>query len=126
DEESGSQVVALDEEEVEQVPEEDEVQVEVDEEGDFGDLEGEEDVEVEADDTRPAREVEVVKLIKPAPWGMMPMVVMGPCVVGMLLVGLVGCEMVQSSVAHRPPGMMTRALNDNVLAPMSLTKPFGK
>jgi excisionase family DNA binding protein len=123
DEESGSQVVALDEEEVEPVAEE-EVEVDVDEEG-FGDLEGDE-VEVEEDDTRPARVEIREKILKPAPWGPVPALVMPFCVVVMLLVGLIGFEVVQSSLGQRPPGMMTRALNDGVLVPLSISKPLMK
>jgi len=55
-----------------------------------------------------------------------PAIVMLPCVIVMLLVGMVGFEVVQSSVAHRPPGLVTRGLNDNVLAPIGLTKTFAK
>jgi excisionase family DNA binding protein len=115
DEESGSQVVALDEEEVEQV--EGEVEAEPQVESEFADLEGEAEVEVEEEeDDRPARVEVHEKLIRPAPWGVMPALVMFPCVVIMLVVGLVGLEVVQSSVAHRPPGFVTRALHDNVIA----------
>jgi excisionase family DNA binding protein len=121
DEESGSQVVALDEEEVEPVLDEDEIAVtDADEGEEFGDLEADEDVE-EEEDTRPARVEVREKILRPAPWGMLPTVVMLPCVVIMLLVGLVGFELVQSSVGHHPPGFMTRALNDGVLQPIGLT-----
>lgn len=118
DEESGSQVVALDEEEVEPVLDEDEIQVtDADEGEEFGDLEADEEIEVDdAEDTRPARVEVREKILRPAPWGMMPTIVMFPCVVIMLLVGLVGFELVQSSVGHHPPGFMTRALNDNIMA----------
>jgi excisionase family DNA binding protein len=118
DEESGSQVVALDEEEVEPVTDE-EVQVE---EGEFGDLEGEE-IEVEEEyDTRPPRVEVHEKILKPAPWGILPTIGMFPCVIVMLLMGLVGYELVQSSVAHRPAGLMTRVVNNGVLHPIGLTK----
>jgi excisionase family DNA binding protein len=127
DEESGSQVVALDEEEVEPAGEEEVEVTAEEEEGEFADLEGEEaEGEVEVEDTRPPREVEVVKLLKPAPWGVVPTIVMFPCVIVMLLVGLIGFEMVQSSVGHRPPGMMTRALADNVLVPLGVPAKFAK
>jgi hypothetical protein len=122
DEESGSQVVALDEEEVEPVLDEDEVVVTAEEDGEFGDLEAEGDVEYdEEEDTRPARVEVREKILKPAPWGPMPTIVMFPCVVVMLLVGLVGFELVQSSVAHSRPGFMTRALNDGLVG-MGLSK----
>jgi excisionase family DNA binding protein len=125
DEESGSQVVALDEEEVEPVGDEEIEVTAEEEEGEFADLEAEGEEEVEVEDTRPPREVEVVKLLRPAPWGVLPTIVMFPCVIVMLLVGLVGFEMVQSSVGHRPPGMMTRALAD-VMAQVGLPANFKK
>jgi excisionase family DNA binding protein len=119
DEESGSQVVALDEEEVEPVAEGEEVEVtDVEEEAEFGELEGEEAEEIA---TGPARVEYRDKILRPAPWGAVPAVVMFPCVIVMLLVGLVGYELVQSSVGMHPPGMMTRALNDNVLQPMGIS-----
>jgi hypothetical protein len=121
DEESGSQVVALDEEEVEPVADGDELEVTDVEEGEFGGLEGEEGEVEAAADTRPPRVVVQDKILRPAPWGVLPMIVMFPCVVVMLLVGLVGFEVVQSSVGHRPPGLMTRALNDGVLEPMGIS-----
>src|SRR6202035_574911 len=70
DEESGSQVVALDEEEVEPVLDEDQVEVTAEEDGEFGDLEAAEgDVEYdEEEDTRPARVEVREKILKPAPW----------------------------------------------------------
>jgi excisionase family DNA binding protein len=115
DEESGSQVVALDEEEV-QVEEEVEVT-----EGDFEGLEGEE-IEVQEEyDTRPPRVEVHEKILKPAPWGPVPVIAGFPCVIVMLLMGFVGFELVQSSVAHRPPGMMTRLLNDNILHPIGFS-----
>ena len=120
DEESGSQVVALDEEEV-QVEEEVEVT-----EGDFEGLEGEE-IEVQEEyDTRPPRVEVHEKILKPAPWGPVPVIAGFPCVIVMLLMGFVGFELVQSSVAHRPPGMMTRLLNDNILHPIGFSPKLGK
>jgi excisionase family DNA binding protein len=117
DEESGSQVVALDEEEIEAAGDEDEVEINIEEDGEFGDLEVEGDADAdEEDDTRPTREVVRDRILRPAPWGPLPTIVMLPCVVVMLLVGLVGFELVQSSVAHRPPGFMTRSLNDGLVA----------
>src|SRR5207253_3568169 len=79
DEESGSQVVALDEEEVEPVLDEDEVEVSVEEDGEFGDLEAEEAGAEYEDDTRPARVEVREKILKPAPWGMAPTIGMAPC-----------------------------------------------
>lgn len=124
EEESGSQVVALDEEadEVTVTDEEEEAvvdDVEGDEESsDFSDLDqdvdgGEEgEVEVE-DDEAVAGETRTVvkeKLIPPAPWGVLPVVFMLPCVVIMFLVGILGYEAVQSSAGGKPPGVLTTTI----------------
>src|SRR3712207_8816302 len=49
------------------------------------------DVEEEIDDRPPRVEVHE-KILRPAPWGAVPAIVMFPCVIIMLLVGLVGFE----------------------------------
>lgn len=121
EDESGSQVVALDEEEsVDEgaqtlatadfdLPEEDA------DAGGFGDLDVEADAAEPDADAEPEeaaeREVQVVekvKLIQPAPWGAMPVVLMLPCVIVMFLVGIMGFEMVQSSNGFRQTGFLTR------------------
>jgi excisionase family DNA binding protein len=121
EDESGSQVVALDEEEAIDegaqtlatadfdLPEE-----EGEAAGDFGELDVEADADAEADaepEEEVEREVQVVekvKLIQPAPWGAMPVVLMLPCVIVMFLVGIMGFEMVQSSNGFRQTGFLTR------------------
>lgn len=124
EEESGSQVVALDEEgEAATVADDDAAvvdDVEVEEESsDFADLDQdveveEEDVEVEeetATKTRVKTKVVVEeKLIPPAEWGALPVVFMLPCVIIMFLVGILGFEAVQASAGIRPPGPLTRAV----------------
>jgi excisionase family DNA binding protein len=124
EEESGSQVVALDEEDADtQVESSDDAAVvddiEVEEESsDFADLDA--DVQVEEDDEvevdvgedasgKKVKKVTVIKekLIEPAPWGVMPVLFMLPCVVIMFLVGILGYEMVQTTNGLRPPGPLT-------------------
>jgi hypothetical protein len=126
EEESGSQVVALDEEDAETVVSEDAAvvdDVDVEEESsDFADLDA--DVQVDDED---AVDVEVEeetatagkgkretiiqeKLMPPAPWGVMPVILMLPCVVIMFLVSILGYELVQTSAGLNPPGLLTKAL----------------
>jgi excisionase family DNA binding protein len=124
EEESGSQVVALDEEEgaAETVADEDAAgDVEVDEESsDFADLdqdvevETEGEVEVEAGGKVREKIVIQEKLIPPAPWGVLPVVFMLPCVIIMFLVGLLGYELVQTSAGLRPPGPLTVAIYESM------------
>jgi len=117
--ESGSQVVALDEEGVDDASETvagEEIEIDIEEEGAaFGDLEGEEPVvEVEEDDDEsgPIREKVVEKMIEPAPWGAMPVVFLFPCVVIMVLVGLMGFELIQSSAGYKQAGFLTRTFGE--------------
>lgn len=121
EEESGSQVVALDEEDSEVSADDtavvDDVEVE-DESSDFADLdadvevEDDDAVEVDVDDGSPARTRTVIKekLIPPAPWGVMPVIFMLPCVIIMFLVGILGFEMVQTTAGFKPPGVLTQAI----------------
>jgi hypothetical protein len=119
DEDSGSQVVALDEEEPEpgaatvaakrktkakQAPALDD---------DFGGLEE----EVALDEEAVERETvvqEVVRHIKPAPWGVVPTLVMLPCLVVMVLVGIMGFELVQQMTGYQQPGPLTKAIAEMV------------
>jgi hypothetical protein len=118
EDESGSQVVALDEEAVDESAETmaGDVEIEVDEESAFGDLdeEGEAVVEVEEDEEAvgPVRERIVEKMIEPAPWGAMPVIFMLPCVVIMILVGLMGFELIQSSTGYKQAGFITRTFGE--------------
>jgi excisionase family DNA binding protein len=124
EDESGSQVVALDEEDAATVTDEDAAvvdDVDVEEESsDFQDLD--QDVEVDADDevdvdvdeetarAGKTRTVVQEKLVPAAPWGVMPVVFMLPCVIIMFFVGLLGLELVQTSTGMKPPGVLTTML----------------
>jgi len=135
-EESGSVVVALDEEEEASefdktrqaiptpkkkkqkvaVPDDEESFPDLDEEApsDFEGLaEGEEEPVPEAEeDEEPVRTVVKEKLLPSAPWGAMPLVFMLPCVLVMFVVVLLGFELVQSVGNYKSPGLLTRALGD--------------
>jgi excisionase family DNA binding protein len=121
DEESGSQVLALDEEEeVEEgaatvtkpakkargkkAPA---LEEEVEEEESIDELFGKPEEEEEEEEVAVR---EVVVAAPPAPWGPWPTVMMLPCVVVLCLVGLLGFEMIQSMITYKPPGMLTRTL----------------
>jgi hypothetical protein len=125
EDESGSQVVALDEEsDADTVADDDAAvvdDIEVEEESsDFADLDQdveveEEDVEVEVEGAKTrvkTRTVTVVeeKLIPAADWGILPVIFMFPCVIIMFLVGVMGFEAVQTSAGIRPPGTLTSAV----------------
>ncbi len=142
EDESGSQVVALDEEEDSETATDDEDgavadDVEVEEESsDFSaldqdvevDAEEGAEVEVDADEeeetSAPGKTRTVVKekLLQPAPWGVMPIVFMLPCVIIMFLVGILGYELLQTSSGARPPGPLTAAIADMMNVPVSLKK----
>jgi hypothetical protein len=123
EEESGSQVVALDEEDVETMADDGAAvvdDVEVDEESDFAALD--EDIQVEDDvvvegEVR-TRTVVEEKLIPPAPWGVVPVIFMLPCVLVMFLVAILGFEMLQTA-SGKPPGMLTIALADLFQTPIT-------
>ena len=134
EEESGSQVVALDEEDTETVVDEDAAvvdDVEVEEESsDFGDLdqdvEADVDDEVEVDDETQAggKTTTVIqeKLIPAAPWGVVPVIFMLPCVVIMFMAGILGYEAVQTSGGNRPPGLLTVAIAEMLGTEVTLKK----
>lgn len=123
EEESGSQVVALDEEDAETIADQDAAvvdDVDVEEESsDFSDLD--EDVQVEEDADEEAelagRGETVIqeKLVPAAPWGVMPVIFMLPCVIIMFLVGILGFEMVQTTTGLRPPGPLTQFIAKDIL-----------
>lgn len=121
--ESGSQVIALDEEATDDAAatvaakprgkgksklaaDEDFANIDLDEEGQPA---------LAADDSAlagPVREVVREKLIEPAPWGVLPVIFMLPCVLIMCVVALMGFEMVQSSAGHKDPGFLTKTIAD--------------
>ena len=120
DEESGSQVVALDEETADEGaatvsakrrPKKKAADLE--EDVDFGDIEEEPVVEEEAEEEE-ERVVVQEKIVKPAPWGVVPTLVMLPCVVVMVLVGIMGFEMLQHMNGYRPPGFLTKTIGEMV------------
>jgi hypothetical protein len=136
EDESGSQVVALDEDDAETVVDADgdavvdDVDVE-EESSDFQDLD--QDVEVEEDgvdvDAETDEETQTVgqgrretvireKLIPAAPWGMLPVIFMLPCVVVMFLVGILGYELMKTTAGMQPPGPLTRALAEQFGTPI--------
>ncbi|MCI0640261.1 MAG: hypothetical protein L0Y72_14380 [Gemmataceae bacterium] len=107
-EESGSQVVALDEEADEAAAtiatDAPEIEVELDEEGAVAAAPGQVRI----------KEVVREKLIEPAPWGAMPVVFMLPCVIVMLLVGLLGFELAQSAAGFKSAGFLTRTIGEMI------------
>jgi hypothetical protein len=103
EDESGSQVVALDEEEFEAA----EGDLEAIEEGD---IEAEEEVEIREKVVE--REVVRDRLIKPAPWGALPVVFMAPCVAVMIVVGIMGWELIQTSAGFKSSGVLTKSIAD--------------
>ena len=135
EDESGSQVVALDEETATTDSDDsavvDDIAVE-DESSDFSALDedvqvdDEEAVDVDADEEPAARgqRVTVVKekILPPAPWGVMPVIFMLPCVIIMFLVGILGYELVQTSAGLKPPGPLTQAIAGMIDTPISLKK----
>src|SRR5207245_672766 len=108
DEESGSQVVALDEEQeadqgaatvsAKHKPRK-KAAADLEEDVDFGDIEEEPAAEEEEE-----RVVVQQKVVKPAPWGAFPTFFMLPCVIVMVLVGIMGFEMLQHMTGYKPAG----------------------
>jgi hypothetical protein len=117
EDESGSQVVALDEEEADAgaatVARADQDIVVDEETADFGVDEAAAAVEAEGEEVG-VREVVRERVLKPAPWGPVPTLLMVPCVVIMLLVGLLGFELVQSITGYKAPGVLTKAVSKMV------------
>jgi len=117
DDESGSQVVALDEEEAvddaaETVTAKSRAKkrggkqaVVAEDAGDFAELDDE--PMAEADDDMQLAPAAVVKA---APWGVLPVLVLFPCVLVMILVGIMGFELVQTQQGYRP-GLITRQIS---------------
>lgn len=109
EDESGSQVVALDEESADEAAET--IAGEIGEELEVQ-VEGEE--EEEGVGTGPVREVVREKIIEPAPWGALPTVFMLPCVIVMVVVGIMGFELIQSTAGFKSAGFFTKALGELV------------
>jgi helix-turn-helix protein len=110
EDESGSQVVALDEESADEAAET--IAGELGEDLDVGVEEVEE--EEEGVGAGPVREVVREKIIEPAPWGAWPTVFMLPCVIVMVVVGIMGFELIQSSAGFKSAGFLTKTLGEMV------------
>jgi len=129
EEESGSEVVALDEEEDDDRPKKkakakarSKKLVPDDEEdaGSFEDLDLDGDITVDEDEEladMPVREVVRERLIKPAPCGVLPVLFMVPCVAVMFVVVLMGFELLQSMNGYnnRSPGLFTKTVGELIL-----------
>lgn len=130
DDASGSQVMALDEEEeVDEgavtVANDDENAFGLDEEGgeaaEFSDLEEAPGLEEVAEGEGEEEAVSTVvrqSQVQAAPWGVVPVLFMFPCVIIMLLVGLMGFELVQSMTGYKPPGMLTKTFSELLGKPL--------
>ena len=53
-------------------------------------------------------------VMRPAPWGVVPTLLMLPCIVVMVLVGIMGFEMVQHMTGYKPPGFLTKTFAELV------------
>ncbi len=118
EDESGSHVVALDEEEVEtEVDSDDAADVEVDDEKEgFAEIEeGDDEEAVGAGKGGPVREVVREKILQPAPWGVLPVIFMIPCVFTMVLVAFMGFEAVMTGNGFKAPMFVTKLVGENVM-----------
>lgn len=105
EDESASQVVAL-EEEGDYAEDAQETVT-----GEFDDVEvDDDDVEGEVREKVVVQEVVRERWLKPAPWGVLPVIFMLPCVVILLLVGIMGFELVQGSGNFKSSGLLTRSV----------------
>jgi excisionase family DNA binding protein len=111
EEESGSQVVALDEEEADDAAAT--VAAQRGQAGEFDQIAEEEpaaEIEEAEGEEGPVREVVREKVLRPAPWGALPVALMLPCVILMFVVGVMGFELVQNMNSYKPAGFMTKAI----------------
>lgn len=106
---SDSQVVSLDEEADEGsatvATREGQAVAEVDE-----DFEGIDEEGAVAVAGGPVRDVVREKVLQPAPWGPLPVVFMLPTLAIMLVVGLLGFDLIQTSNGYKAPGPVTKAI----------------
>jgi excisionase family DNA binding protein len=125
DDESGSQVVAVDESAVDEgaatvarpskgargrgavVAEDDDLG------GLFGEV-GEEEPGAELEPAAAGGYREVAVEAAPAPWGVLPVAVLLPCIIVLFIVGMMGFELVQNTNGYRPPGFFTKAIGEPV------------
>jgi len=112
---------ADDEEEEEQQEDGEETVAPSDDDFGFGDLEGDEDFAAPDEETESAGVAAATTTprgavaLKPAPWGVLPTLFMFPCLIVMVLLGLLSFELVQSSTGFKPPGLLTTILTKNIL-----------
>jgi excisionase family DNA binding protein len=126
DDDSGSAVVAVDESAVDEAAatvarpsKRGRGAAAVAEGDDLGDLFGEVGPEASGElepgaeaEEGPYREVAVEA--QPAPWGVLPVAVLLPCVILMFIVGMMGFELVQNTNGYRPPGFFTKAIGEPI------------
>ena len=123
EEDSGSEVVALDEEEADdaaatvaakrKTKHKPAADLAEDEDLGFDQLDEEAVAAVEEEEEEAAGRVVVKeKVQKAAPWGVMPVLLMLPCVVVMLLVGIMGFELVQNMAGYKPTGFVTKTIGE--------------
>ena len=110
DDESGSQVIALEEGEYADDGEQTVT-------GEYGDVEE----EYEEGEGGPVREKIVVeevirdRWIRPAPWGVLPAIFMLPCTAVMILIGIMMFEMIASGGGFKSSGILTKAIAAQIL-----------
>jgi hypothetical protein len=75
--------------------------------------EGEEGVAEEEEEE--AEEPVLARQAVAAPWGPLPVLFMLPCVVVMFLVGLMGFELIQTMSGYKQPGLITKAVSGLIL-----------
>ncbi|MBM4070365.1 MAG: helix-turn-helix domain-containing protein [Planctomycetes bacterium] len=123
DDDSGSNVVAVDEE-----ADEGAATISAKRHPAGADLEADEDlgfeqiadedavaeIDQEDEELAPARRELVSVPARAAPWGVLPVIVMLPCVIVMFLVGMMGLELVQHMTGYKPPGFLTKAITELV------------
>jgi hypothetical protein len=126
DEESGSQVVALEEDsDVDEgaetvarprrqrgtpVLDEEEAEDLLEEDMDFGEIGAGAEAEEEEEEAAAPAVAGAAAPAKPAEWGVLPTLVMLPCVVVMFLVGIMGYEMIHSMWGYHQPMPVTSTL----------------
>ncbi len=125
EEDSGSEVVALDEEEADDAAKtvaakrktkhKPAADLAEDEDLGFDQLDEDAVAAVEEEGEEPAGRVVVEeKVQKAAPWGVLPVLLMLPCVVVMMLVGIMGFELVQNMAGYKPTGFITKTIGELV------------
>lgn len=108
EDESASQVVALDEED--DVDTGETMDGEADDYDDFE--EGDVEEEPEVRERVVVQEVIRDRWVRTAPWGPLPVVFMLPCVVVLVIAAIMGWELVQSSSGFQNSGILTRSIAD--------------